>query len=179
MRILGLYHTSEVGGGEVSFTLSLKLARDLGHEVHAVVPAEGAVFDLLARERLPVTLLPMPSLRSPGGVVRLFRPRSDWQRLISEFRPDLLHANAVRAALYGQAIGRTTRVRTIFHARIAEPDPIADPFLMGRVDAIFGVSRIVLRRFSSCDPDRLHLLPNAVDIDAFRRPSPAVRDIRR
>jgi glycosyltransferase involved in cell wall biosynthesis len=180
VRILGVYNTRRIGGGEVSFTLSLELARSGGMHILAAVPEEGPLTSLLDSRGLAYELLPMPTLRSVWAVPRLLFPSPEWIDLARRFEPDLIHCNGTRAAMYGQSLGRRIGVPSVFHLRIAEPDPIADRFLLRRVDAVVSVSRTVQKRL----PDKKHqakhyILANAVDLDQYQKRSDLTDQIRR
>jgi len=112
--------------------------------------------------------------------MNLWTPNPGWDALVSDFQPDLIHANGIRSAAYAQAVGRHRGIPVAFHARIADSDPMMDLFLLEHVSAVFCVSRAVRARF----PDGVGrairlLLYNAVDVGRFEMPGPAADQLRR
>jgi glycosyltransferase involved in cell wall biosynthesis len=92
---------------------------------------------------------------------------------MNEYKPDLLHCNAVRPALYGQAVAHKCRIPAIFHARIDQQDP-ADVLLIRRMHGIICSSEVVRKRF----PDGrkrpvVKVIHNPIDLEEFRNPANA------
>jgi glycosyltransferase involved in cell wall biosynthesis len=172
MRVLAVYSTDRLlGGGEISFTVTLKAAQANGWEVLAAVPSQGQLTEYLHRNGVPFTVLPQESLRGLRAA-RLIQPEPSWVKLVREYQPEIIHCNAVRPALYAQAVGRRCDVPLIFHARIAAAD-VTDPFLVPRVDGIICTSNVVRRRFRESGDTLLRIIYNAVEVGDFLQTSNA------
>lgn len=180
MKVLAVYSAEEIlGGGEVSFTLSLELVSKSGWDVLAALPGTGHLSGYLQERGIPSVNLPQPSLRGNLNARYLFFPQPDWLQLCRDFRPDLIHCNAVRPALYAQAISRTLRIPTILHARKSERLRWIDPFLVMRLAAIICTSNVVRRRFPLyLGRNKLKVLYNPVDLAQFETPTPQSGELR-
>jgi glycosyltransferase involved in cell wall biosynthesis len=116
----------------------------LGHEVSAVLPADGPLADKVRSAGIPVYLIPMGLTRRlhllPGVTV------AKWQllRLIRELRPDVIHAHLVMAAVscriaslgYPRAL-RVTQVPGSVHLQ----DPLLrrlEQWTLSRDDLVIG-----------------------------------------
>jgi glycosyltransferase involved in cell wall biosynthesis len=180
MKVLAVYSTEEIlGGGEISFTLSLELVAKSGCDVLAALPGTGPLIDYLQKRGIPLVRLPQPPMRENLNARYLFFPHPDWLQLCKGFRPDLIHCNAVRSALYAQAVGNTLHIPAILHARKSERLRWIDPFLVLRLTAIICTSEIVRRRFPIClGPNKLKVVYNPVDFAQFERPTSQSRELR-
>lgn len=135
-----------VGGGEYSlFDLMMHLPADV--EPVLLVPAEGELSARAESEGIAWNLAPMPRV-GIASLAALWR----WRILLAEIKPDLLHANNSRPALYAGITGRLLGIPTIFHCRIAQRDTRMDTLLVRLVCAVVCNSRAVANRFS-----RFHL----------------------
>src|SRR5690606_24168480 len=132
---------------EISLALSLSGLLQRGIEVRALLPGPGELAAALERRAIPSDFAPQDTLRRGGSVRFLLRPHPDWMAVVRRFRPDVIHCNAVRSALYGQAVGRAVGVPVVFHARTATPDPWFDHFLTAVTARIICTSTAVRQRF--------------------------------
>lgn len=180
MKVLAVYSTEQLlGGGEVSFTLSLRAIQSAGCSVLAMVPARGPLYDHLLEQQIVPEVACQQSLRRGLNFRHLIRPRPDWLEIARRFEPDLIHANSVRAALYAQAVARSIGIPCVLHARIADRDRLADLFLLRTLGAIICTSETVRRRFPAfAARAQLFVLPNAVDVERFRTPGPSFQEKR-
>jgi glycosyltransferase involved in cell wall biosynthesis len=177
MKILAVYSTDRIlGGAEISFTLTLKSVQAGGCPVLAAVPAEGRLSAFLQRNNLSVAILPQETLRG-FRVARLLQPEPSWVKLVDEYRPDIIHCNAIRPALYAQAVGRRCGVPVILHARKELRDP-TDLFLVSRLAGIICISNVVRSRFPRTGRAVFRVIYNPVDVEEFRNSSGAA-DLRR
>ncbi len=170
MKVLAVYNTDHVlGGGEVSFTLTLSSLVAGGVDVLAVVPGPGPLTGYIEQQGIPVEIIPQETLKG-SGIARLIWPSEKWTALVKGYRPDLIHCNAIRSALYAQAVGHALKVPVILHARKENPDPL-DTFLLWRLSGIICISQVVRRRFPA-QTGRAHLevIYNAVDIGQMQNP---------
>src|SRR6185503_16116574 len=124
MKILGVFNTNTIlGGGEISFALSLQGLQNASHDVLAVVPAEGPLTEYLAVRNIRRATASQPTFRRGGSIQFLLRAHPELKEIAVRFAPDVLHCNAIRSALYGQAAGRALSIPTVLHARTAQHDP--------------------------------------------------------
>ncbi|HEY3131654.1 MAG TPA: glycosyltransferase family 4 protein [Acidobacteriota bacterium] len=181
MRLLAIYSTDQVlGGGEVSFSLSLELIRREGWNVLALIPGDGPLASYLRTRQIQYQIVNMETMRRLSGLWALMRPRSDWLQIASRYGPNLIHCNSVRAALYGQALGHKLGIPTILSARKTETDGWIDYFLMLRLDAILCISEAVRQRFPVVlGRKKLKVVYNAVDLALFQAVSPKAQQLRR
>lgn len=170
MKLLAIYSTDEIlGGGEVSFTLSMRLVRKSGWNVLAIIPGKGPLAQYLSKSGVPYDVAPLEPIRGFSNLRNLIRARPDWLRIASNYAPDLIHCNSVRAALYGQALGHKLKIPTVLSARKSESDGLIDYFLLWRLDAILCTSQVVRRRFPLwLRPEKVKLIYNAVDLVRFQ-----------
>jgi len=180
MKVLGIYSTDQMlGGGEISFTLSLQLVQKSGWEVLAAVPGLGPLSEYLEKSGITSAVLPQRPLREDLAARHLLFPQPAWLELCRKFRPDLIHCNAVRPALYAQALSREHGIPAIMHARKAESLPIVDLFLTCTLAAIISTSEVVRRRFRrGLGRCRVEVLHNPVDLEQFERPTPRAAELR-
>jgi len=165
MRVLGVFSTNQLlGGGEVSFALSLRGLQDNGCEVLALLPDHGPLFDHLLGVGIRCQIAPQTSFRRGGSVQFLLRPHPVWIEAVRAFEPDVIHCNAIRSALYGQAVGRSLSIPVVFHARTAQKDPPFDQFLMATTSAIVCTSQVVKERFPTWfGAEKLTVISNPID----------------
>jgi glycosyltransferase involved in cell wall biosynthesis len=139
IRVVYVNHTAALSGGELAL---LRLLPALAAEVeaHVVLAAEGPLVRRLADAGVSVEVLPLrEDVRSlprdalgpaavPASAVYALR----LARRLRALRPDLVHTNSLKAALYGGVAGRLARVPVVWHAR----DRIAPDYLPGRAARI-------------------------------------------
>ncbi len=165
-----------VGGGEASLlALAARLDRARVRPI-ATVPAEGEVAERLRALGVPVTVLPLPSVRPwtfPGLAQALGRVRA----LLAAERVALVHAQGARGALYaGLARGRSGPP-LVWHARVADRDRWLDPVLARLAHTIVANSGATARRFRAWPAARVVVVPNGVEIGRFA-PGPPDRALR-
>ena len=165
MRLLAVYSSGDLlGGGEFSFTLSVQAIQQSGWKVLAMVPRTGRLSEYLSAKAIPFTVAPQETLRTGLSVRYLWQPHPEWLSITRDYRPDIIHCNSVRAALYGQAVGHRLSIPAIFHARITQPGRLVDPFLMRRTQAVICTSEAVRARFLRwIDSKKVFVLPNSID----------------
>ncbi|HEV8132251.1 MAG TPA: glycosyltransferase family 4 protein [Acidobacteriota bacterium] len=180
MRLLAIYSTEDLlGGGEISFTLTLQLVQQSGWNILAIIPGEGPLARFLEQRGISYQVAPIEPLRQLRNLRYLIRPKPDWMKVALRYRPHLIHCNSVRAALYGQALGHNLRVPTVFTARKTESDGLIDYFLMRRLDAVVCVSQAVKQRFPDfLGSEKLNVIYNAVDPKRFSEPRTAAQQLR-
>jgi glycosyltransferase involved in cell wall biosynthesis len=136
-RIVYLDHVARLSGGEIALARAITA---LGGRVdaHVILGEDGPLVERLQRAGCSVEVLPMPSVARevrkdrvrPGGLgpgVLSAALRYVWalRRRLRELRPDLVHTNTLKAALYGGVAGRLAGIPVIWHIR----DRIAHDYL--------------------------------------------------
>jgi len=193
MRILFYNHTAEVSGAERMLLLILarldrtefeptvicphgpleKMSRDLGVEVENVAA-------LQARFTWRVDQLARYS-QSFFQTVSRIRSR------VSEIKPDLIHANSIRSGLVATAATFGLRTRVAWHLHDKLPrHPLSTAIrlfaLLSTRTQMIAVSEAVARnfcgRFAGLLENRVSVVLNAIDLDAFRRDPNACQSTR-
>jgi glycosyltransferase involved in cell wall biosynthesis len=138
LRVVYLDHCAQLSGGEIALLRLLPSLQEV--DAHVVLGEDGPLVSRLLRAGISVEVLPMPAaarnLRReqlsrapetlaaavPAGVYAARLTRRLWR-----LRPDLVHTNSLKAALYGTVSGKAVRVPVVWHLR----DRIADDYLPG------------------------------------------------
>lgn len=136
MRVAYLGHTAALSGGELALTRMLPALE--GVEAHVILGEDGPLVGRLREGGAEVELLVMPersrrlrkdavsprrlpilpAIEAAGYTIRL-------ARRLRRLRPDLVHTNTLKAALYGGIAGRLAGVPVVWHVR----DRIAPDYL--------------------------------------------------
>jgi L-malate glycosyltransferase len=176
LKVLFVEHSSEIGGAQHSL-LELVRALKTRHAVTVAVP-EGPLAQVLRRESVTVVAIPASQLTFrlsfPASLIegaRAVAARSAIARCISRGRPDIVHANTLRAGLI------TPRFRwgapLVVHCRDLLPaGSIADLVrrsVMSRSSAVIAVSTTAAARFAGPDWRRrnVFVVDNPVDTTRF------------
>lgn len=182
VALVSPYDLSVPGGvAEHVRNLGTHLAR-VGHDVHVVAPASSRASSPGAR--LHVVARHVASVPSNGSVARIApwpRAALTVARTIRALDADVVHVHEPAVPVIGPAATLAARQTVIatFHAARDEawrPAPVLLPFLRAlarRIDRAFAVSevaRLTASRYGAGAPD---VVPNGVDVAAFRRPAPA------
>jgi len=135
MRVVYVDHCAQLSGGEIAL---LNLLEAMPEVQPLVLLAEDGPFaDRLRTQGISVEVMPMPertrSLRRhriPAGVglatvVDSVVYSLRLTRRLRVLRPDLVHTNSLKAALYGGAAAKLARCPVVWHVR----DRIADDYL--------------------------------------------------
>ncbi len=145
-------HCAELSGGELAL---VRLLSRLDVDAHVFLAADGPLRSRLEAVGAVVHVLPLSSSvqsvrRNEVGIRVLPQALSSlgyvW-RLARELRrlmPDIVHTNSLKAALYGAAAGRLTRIPTVWHMR----DRISPDYLSPSAVRLVRAAR--------------HILPSAV-----------------
>jgi glycosyltransferase involved in cell wall biosynthesis len=181
MRLFLLSTSMGMGGADQQILTLARAMRARGHEVRIVSLAPLGQMGLEARrDGIPTDSLDLS--RNPGHLPRIGRLVG----MIRGWRPDILHSHMVHANLLASALRPITRVGAL----VATIHSINDggPIRMAAyrassavVDRFTIISRLAAERYVSIGavPARLvEVIPNAVDIDAFRKVPEARAAIR-
>ena len=136
-KVVYLDHVALLSGGELALARILPWLTD-SVEAHVVLGAEGPLQDLVREAHVPLEVVPMGSQArdvrkdtvrfgglSLGGLLATAEYIYRLSRWLKRSRPDLIHTNSLKAALYGGVAGRVAGIPVIWHLR----DRIADDYL--------------------------------------------------
>jgi glycosyltransferase involved in cell wall biosynthesis len=128
-RVVYLDHVARLSGGEIALARALPALLDRV-EPHVILGEDGPLVDRLRHDKINVEVIPMPTA---AREVRKddVRPRSlGWRSLATSvsyvwrlrqrlrvIRPDLVHTNSLKSALYGGVAGRLAGIPVIWHIR--------------------------------------------------------------
>lgn len=136
LRIVVLGHTAQLSGGELALLRVMPAFH--GVQFHVILAQDGPLVSLLERAGASVEILSMddrardlrrdrvrpstlPILGCAQSAAYVFR----LARRLRQVRPDLVHTNTLKAALYGGSAARLARLPCVWHIR----DRIAPDYL--------------------------------------------------
>ena len=153
LRVVYLDHTAVLSGGELALLHLLPALEDV--QAHVILGESGPLVRRLEQAGISVEVLPLHDStrrRDRHDVGRLSVLGADsvasglhslrLARRMRQLKPDLVHTNSLKAALYGGAAARLARVPVVWHVR----DRIADDYLGSRGTALV---RAAARRLPS------------------------------
>ncbi len=184
MKILFYNHTGQASGAER--LLGMILAR-LDREVFKpvlVCPEAGALAKMAADARVPVETLAALKARftwRPDHLVlycgSFFKVIRELRRKITALKPDLIHANSIRAGLVATTATFGLRTRVVWHLHDMLPrHPLSTAIrvfaLLSTRTRMIAVSEAVARNFrggfSRLLKDRVSVILNAIDLAKFQ-----------
>ena len=184
MKILFYNHTGQVSGAERLLLMILaRLDRD-GFDPIVVCPEQGPLREMVTELGVPAETVAGLDARFTWRVDHLARYCKSFLRVIRQFRrrvisikPDLIHANSIRAGLVATAATFGLGTRVVWHLHDLLPrHPLSTlirvfAFLSSRTRMI-AVSEAVARnfrgRFSRGMKNRVSVILNAIDLDNFQ-----------
>lgn len=176
ISVLYLFNAADpIGGGEVSLLKLLEALDRREFRPLVVVPAEGSIARRCRDLRIPVHAVDLPSPKRLR-ILSMLRSVRTLTRLLRAEQVHLVHANGSRAMIYGGLAARLTAVPCLWHVRVAERDPLLDPFLRSLAQAIVVNSEAVRNRFPQSAQPKTRVIYNGVDLEEFhpRPPSPQI-----
>jgi glycosyltransferase involved in cell wall biosynthesis len=136
LRVVYLDHCAQLSGGEVALLRLLPALPDV--EPHVILGQDGPLATRLMRAGVSVEILPMAEpargmrryrvtarRMDVAGVLHAAAHTARLSRRLRQLQPDLVHANSLKAALYGGIAARLAGVPAIWHVR----DRIASDYL--------------------------------------------------
>ncbi len=141
LRVVYVDHCAQLSGGELALVRLIGAVRaQRGVEAHVLLGEDGPLVDRLRSVGAVVEVLPLDrrvgsvsraqvTVRGPG-VARAAALAKDvlaLRRRLRQLRPDVVHTNSLKAALYGGVAGRGAGVPVVWHIR----DRIAPDYLPG------------------------------------------------
>ena len=178
-RILYLNRTAEMGGAEQSLLVLLRGLDRSRFEPRVLLPFRGPLYDKIRALDIHAEIVPMAKLDR-------WRPRSYLKTVLSVRRRlveggvALLHSNAYLCNQYGLPASRLARVPAVSHVRLILGPRAIRNTLLRHADMLVAVSNAVRDRLLCCgaSPDRVEMIYNGVDVQAFSQTYAAKRDIR-
>jgi len=180
MRIAHVLSSFELGGQErVALDLA-RAQREQGHWVAALSLAEGGALrrDFVAAE-IAIRELGAQSGFEPSLVPRL-------ARVLSSDGIEVVHTHNPRALVYGAPAGKLAGAVVVHSKHGVNPDPLRRRVLRRGaalcVDAYVAVTSSLARLARAaheCDPERIEVVPNGIQLSAFGPDAAAREQIRR
>lgn len=194
MKILFYNHTGQVSGAERLLLMILaQLDRDVVDPV-VVCPDQDSLAEMVTELGVPVETVGALEARFTWQVNHLTRYCKSFLGVIRQFRrrvitlkPDLIHANSVRAGLVATAATYGLGARVVWHLHDLLPrHPLSTLIrvfaLLSSRTRMIAVSEAVARnfrgRFSRLLKKRVSVILNAIDLDQFQPDQTAGRVIR-
>jgi glycosyltransferase involved in cell wall biosynthesis len=195
MKILFYNHTGQVGGAEGLLLMILaRLDRDSFDPV-VICPEQGPLRKMVAEVAVPVETVAGLDARFTWRPDQFLRYLKSFLEVILQIRkrvisikPDLIHANSIRAGLVATAATFGLGTRVVWHLHDLLPcHPLSTSIrifaLVSPRTRMIAVSQAVAEnfrgRFSRLMKDRLSVILNAIDLDKFQPDQTASRTIRR
>jgi glycosyltransferase involved in cell wall biosynthesis len=182
LRVVYLDHIARLSGGEIALLRLLPHLR--GVNAHVILGEAGPLAERLQRSGISVEVLPLPAssrdLRRdrvrPGGLSPAAVPSTLAYVLrlalrLRRLKPDLVHANSLKAGVYGSLAAKLAGVPMLWHVRdrIAEdylprPAVLAVRSLISRLAAgVLANSEATISTLSRRDRDRGWVIPDSVE----------------
>jgi glycosyltransferase involved in cell wall biosynthesis len=195
MKILFYNHTGQVSGAEHMLLLILSRIDREGFELSLVCPEQGPLQEMAGDLGVNVESVSRLEARFTWRVDRLVRYCKSFFGVISHLRrkvvstrPDLLHANSIRAGLVATAATLGLGTRVVWHLHDVMPrHPLSTAIravasCSSRSEMI-AVSEAVARNFrgrwSHLMKDRVSVILNAIDLNKFQPDKTAKQKLRR
>lgn len=169
MRIVHLVIAGEVAGGQIVALRLLRAARERGHHVAVVAPAEGAFTELLRAEGVPVHIADVNRSFRLGDLVKLVR-------ILRAERADVLHTHTALAAnVLSRIAGRLAGAAVVSHLHIenhfrSQRVPAAILRSLDNLTVRLAASVIAVSEGTRAalveqgyPPERIVVIPNGVD----------------
>ena len=155
-----------VGGGEHSF---IDLINNLSPDwiPIAVFPHQGELAQLCLHQGIKHHILNLHRLR-PQYIHKNLKCLIALVRLIRRENPRVIYANGSRAAFYGSLASRLCSIPSIWHCRIAEPDPALDFILGNLCTHIIANSKATSRRFPRRYQSKVSVIYNGLNLRWLR-----------
>lgn len=128
IRVVYLDHTARMSGGEIALLNLLPALRDV--DAHVILAEDGPLVSRLQARGISVEVLPLAEearglgrqmigfgKTRPGTLVATAIYTLRLARRLRGIRPDIVHTNSLKAALYGGVSGRVAGVPVVWHVR--------------------------------------------------------------
>jgi glycosyltransferase involved in cell wall biosynthesis len=182
-KVLFYNHTRQVSGGERVLLQMLRVLEGEGYALSVACPTQGVgdLDELVRAAGVRVVPVPVLEARFTSDPFKIARYLQSVGRTVRQFRgmvraerPDLLHANSVRAGIVATAATMGMGVPVLWHVQDdLPPHPISVAIRclawLSRRTEIVAVSQATAKVFCGRLPfgDRSHVLHNAIDRERF------------
>jgi L-malate glycosyltransferase len=182
MKILFYNHTGQVSGAERMLLMILARVDRRRFDSVLICPGKGPLQSMAASLGVPVQTVPGLDARFTWRVDRLLTYLGSFlfvirnlRRRVVNMKPDLIHANSIRAGLVATAATLGLRTTVVWHLHDLLPRHVLSPgirvfaFLCART-RMLAVSRAVAENFRgsvSGLADRITVVLNAIDVKKF------------
>jgi glycosyltransferase involved in cell wall biosynthesis len=146
LRVVFLGHTAVLSGGEIALATLLPA---LDVDAHVILGEDGPLAERLRQGGATVEILPLAArglrrsqLGRPLAVLGALAHAIRLAYRLRALRPDIVHTNTLKAALYGGLAGRLARIPVVWHIR----DRIADDYLPSPIVHLVRTAARVLPR---------------------------------
>jgi glycosyltransferase involved in cell wall biosynthesis len=178
LRIVYVDHTASLSGGELALARLLPALEQV--DAHVVLAEDGPLVGRLAAAGISVEVMPLAegvrsasradierAGRRTAGAARSTVYALALARRLRALRPDLVHTNSLKSALYGGVAGRLAGVPVVWHVR----DRVAPDYLGAETTRIV---RAAARRLPSTVIANSQATLSALGVDGDVIPSPVV-----
>jgi glycosyltransferase involved in cell wall biosynthesis len=193
MKVLFYNHTGQVSGAERMLLMILTRLDHRDFYPLVICPEQGPLLEMATNVGVPVQSVPLLESRFTWRVDLLLRYLKSFFLVILELRrkvvntrPDLIHANSIRAGLVANAATLGMGTRVVWHLHDLLPHhPLSTgvrifAFLCSRTRMI-AVSMAVKENFGGAIiglKSRITVILNAIDLDRFQPDQTARRRVR-
>lgn len=193
MKVLFYNHTGQVSGAERMLLMILARLDQRDLDPLVICPEQGPLLQMATNLGVPVENVPDLEARFTWRVDRLLRYLKSFLLVIRQLRqkvlsarPDLIHANSIRAGLVATAATLGTGTRVVWHLHDLLPrHPLSTgvrifAFLCARTRMI-AVSMAVKENFGGAIiglKSRITVILNAIDVDRFQPNEYARQQVR-
>ena len=195
MKTLFYNHTGQVGGAEgVLLMILARLDRDIFDPI-VICPEQGPLLKMVAELAVPVEIVAGLDARFTWRADQFLRYLKSLLEVIRQLRkkvisikPDLIHANSIRAGLVATMATFGLGTRVVWHLHDLLPrHPLSSSIrIFASISSrsrMIAVSEAVAMNFrgrlSRCMRNRVSVILNAIELDKFRPDQTASRAIRR
>jgi len=193
MRVLLVFnHEKVIGGGEIYFmeyVKALKKYQD-GIKLAVFTPGEGEIKIELENENIKHFSFSMPSVKN---IIPTNKTLKNFQDMIYEFRPDILHVNGSRAMLYLALLKakltlkkkekENQKFKLIWHVRISQKDKIDLPLFIFSDGIIVNSRKTLIKRFSYITKfirnKKIKVIYNGIDLSLKEKVSDIIKKGKR
>ena len=158
-RVMYYNHYGEMGGAEISLLLT---ASHMPNASVILVAPEGSLLDAARKRSIPVVAVKSFTARIRKNILVLaigafgtWRAGMELRRLVKTYKPDIVHANSVRAGLIGMFATTRLPVKLVWHVRDQVPQSRIGWAIRKAAgygtDAIITISEAIKESFSSSD----------------------------
>jgi glycosyltransferase involved in cell wall biosynthesis len=193
MRVLLVFnHEKVIGGGEIYFMEYVKALKKYQDRIKLAVftPGEGEIKKELENENIKHFSFSMPSAKN---IIHTNKTLKNFQDMLYEFRPDIIHVNGSRAMLYLTLLkaklmlkkkgNENQKFKLIWHVRISQKDKIDLPLFIFCDGIIVNSRKTLIKRFSYITKfirnKKIKVIYNGIDLSLKEKVSDIIKKGKR